>query len=309
MVSHELELLRSDWNRWLSVERRVSPNTITAYEHDIQDFITFMIEHIDGDLGSKQLLSLSIREFRAWLTWLSNRGLSSRSRARAVSAVRSLFKFLDNTGMGQNPSLSVLRTPRGNRLVPHPINSDSIMAMVTSTSSEGERRTTWLRLRDQSLFLLLYGTGCRIGEALALRGKDFTNRPESLNVSGKGGKQRAVPLLPRVLQAVEIYRSSCPYPIGPSDPIFIGARGGALNAGVAQRVMRQLRSQLALPDTATPHALRHSFATHLLSNGGDLRSIQELLGHSSLASTQRYTEVDKTRMQIVYQTAHPRAKA
>ena len=183
------------------------------------------------------------------------------------------------------------------------------MAMVTSEPSEGETKTLWIRLRDQSLFLLLYGTGLRIGEALALRGKDFTNRPESLNVSGKGGKQRIVPLLPCVLQAVEIYRSSCPYPIGPSHPIFIGARGGALNAGVAQRVMRQLRSQLALPDTATPHALRHSFATHLLSNGGDLRSIQELLGHSSLASTQRYTEVDKTRMQIVYQTAHPRAKA
>lgn len=300
--------LRNEWVAWLSTERRMSPNTVTAYQHDITKFLTFMTEHLSHSLSSQTLLDLSIRDFRAWLTWLSNQGLSGRSRGRAVSSVRSFFRFLEKVGLGQNSSLSVLRTPRGNRLLPHPISQEDAGELVTSIGSDGQGKITWLTLRNGALFLLLYGTGLRISEALALKGVDFTSDPKSIRVTGKGMKERLVPLLPRVMDTVESYRVACPYATGPRDPIFVGARGKQLNPGVAQRAMRHLRHQLSLPDTATPHSLRHSFATHLLSSGGDLRAIQELLGHSSLASTQRYTEVDRTQMRAVYVDAHPRAR-
>ena len=308
MTPAAIESVICDWQRWLSAERRMATNTVKSYGQDAGSFATFMTGHLGHPTDLSDLTSLSIRDFRAWLTWLSEQGLSPRSRARALSSIRSLFRYLDNVGLMQNPVLGGLRTPKSDRLVPRPLSQRDAKETIAAAGKSTAEPKAWLALRDHALFMLLYGTGMRISEALALTRGDLLGRPEILTITGKGRKQRLVPLLPRVLEAVEMYLAACPYRIHPDSALFLGARGRALNAGVTQRVMRKLRTKLNLPDNVTPHALRHSFATHLLSNGGDLRTIQELLGHSSLASTQRYTEVDGVQMQAVYQAAHPRAK-
>ena len=308
MTSAAIESVICDWQRWLSAERRMATNTVKSYGQDAGSFSTFMMGHLGHPTDLSDLTSLSIRDFRAWLTWLSEQGLSPRSRARALSSIRSLFRYLDNVGLGQNPVLAALRTPKSDRLVPRPLSKRDAKETIAAAGQSTAEPKAWLALRDHALLMLLYGTGMRISEALALTRGDLSGRPEILTITGKGRKQRLVPLLPRVLEAVEMYLAACPYQTHLDSALFLGARGSALNAGVAQRVMRKLRIKLDLSDNVTPHALRHSFATHLLSRGGDLRTIQELLGHSSLASTQRYTEVDGVQMQAVYQAAHPRAK-
>ena len=308
MIPASLERVIGDWQRWLLAERRMSANTATAYKRDVGGLLDFLTEHLGHPPDLTVLMSLRIRDFRAWLAELKRRGLSSRSRARALSAVRGLYRYLDKIGLGQNPALAVLQTPKSDRLVPRPLSIVDAKETIAAAGRLTNQRLAWLSLRDQALFILLYGTGLRISEALALTGGDLSGQPEALTITGKGRKQRLVPLLPRVLVAVETYRTACPYPIGSDNALFLGVRGRPLNAGLAQRTMRRLRFELDLPDSVTPHALRHSFATHLLSRGGDLRMIQELLGHSSLATTQRYTEVDGTQLQSVYQATHPRAK-
>ena len=308
MTPPTLDRLVTDWQRWLLAERRMSQNTSAAYAHDVESFLSFMTTHLGQPLNLNNLMSLSVRDFRAWLAALSHRGLSPRSRARALSAVRGLYRYLDSIKLGQNPALTILRTPKSDRLVPRPLSPEDAKEAIAAAGKPDKGRPSWISLRDQALFMLLYGTGLRISEALALTGKDFSGKPETLTVTGKGRKQRLVPLLPRVLEAIDTYRDLCPYLIGSNDALFLGARGKRLNAGLAQRVMRRLRFELDLQDNVTPHALRHSFATHLLSGGGDLRVIQELLGHSSLATTQRYTEVDGVQLKKVYEDAHPRAK-
>ena len=308
MTLPSLDRIIMDWQQWLLAERRMSKNTSAAYAHDVESFLSFVTTHLGQPPNLTDLMSLSIRDFRAWLAALSRRGLSPRSRARALSAVRGLYRYLANVKLGQNSALTILRTPKSNRLVPRPLSPKDAKEAIAAAGKPDKGRAPWISLRDQALFILLYGTGLRISEALALTGKDFSGKPETLTVTGKGRKQRLVPLLPRVLEAIEAYRDVCPYMIGSDDAFFLGARGKRLNAGIAQRVMRRLRFELDLQDNVTPHALRHSFATHLLSGGGDLRVIQELLGHSSLATTQRYTEVDGTQLQNVYVDAHPRAK-
>ena len=308
MTPPSLDTVIPDWQRWLLAERRMSQNTSTAYAHDVETFLSFVTTHLGQSPNPNDLMSLSVRDFRAWLAVLSRRGLSPRSRARALSAVRGLYRYLDNVKLGQNPALTVLRTPKSDRLVPRPLSPEDAKETIAAAGKPNKGRSSWITLRDQALFILLYGTGLRISEALALTGKDFSGEPETLLVTGKGRKQRLVPLLPRVLEAIQTYRDACPYLIGSDDALFLGTRGKRLNAGLTQRVMRRLRFELDLQDNVTPHALRHSFATHLLSGGGDLRVIQELLGHSSLATTQRYTEVDGTQLQNVYENAHPRAK-
>ena len=308
MIPVSLERVIGDWQRCLLAERRMAANTATAYKRDVGSFLAFMTEHLGYPPDLTALMSLSIRDFRAWLTGLSRRGLSARSRARALSAVRGLYRYMDKIGLGQNPALAVLQTPKSDRLVPHPLSPVDAKETIAAAGRLTNQRLAWLSLRDQALFILLYGTGLRISEALALTGGDLSGQPETLTITGKGRKQRLVPLLPCVLVAVETYRTACPYPINSDNALFLGVRGRPLNAGMAQRIMRRLRFELDLPDSVTPHALRHSFATHLLSRGGDLRMIQELLGHSSLSTTQRYTEVDDTQLKLVYQAAHPRAK-
>jgi integrase/recombinase XerC len=251
-------------------------------------------------------------EFRAWLAERARQGLARTSTARAFSSVRSFFQFLDRRGLAHNASIGAIQTPKLPRSVPKAL-SERDMEELLEAPAEQEREA-WLDLRDAAVLMLLYGAGLRIGEALALpKGivEDLlkTGR-DTLAITGKGNKTRLVPLLPQALEALGAYRDACPWLAarGPGEAFFVGARGGALDPAIVQKRVRDIRRGLGLAETVTPHALRHSFATHLLGAGGDLRTIQELLGHASLSTTQRYTDVDAARLTAVYRAAHPRAK-
>ncbi|HLG88820.1 MAG TPA: tyrosine recombinase XerC [Alphaproteobacteria bacterium] len=293
------------WRQWLSVERRFSPHTIEAYESDVAAFVAFLAGHRGHAVRLSDLADAGLGDFRAWLASRAARGAAATSRARAVSALKNLYRWLDRSGVLHNPAIGALSTPKLPRSIPKPLAIDDAAALLDSAETFVEE--PWIGLRDRALFTLLYGCGLRISEALTL---DRSALPigESLTVMGKGRKERVVPVLPAVAQAIEAYVAACPYQGGRDAPLFLGARGKRLDAAVAQAAMRSLRRQLQLPDSATPHALRHSFATHLLAGGGDLRAIQELLGHASLSTTQRYTEVETERMLSIYRNAHPRAR-
>lgn len=292
------------WEAWLAHERRSSPHTLAAYRRDLAGFLAFLAEHLGAPPDIDDLARLGPSDFRAWLARRHAGGAARTSTARALSVVRGFFRLLHRRGLVANPAARAIRTPRLPRAVPRPLSRDDAAGLLDTTPAIASE--DWIGDRDVALFTLLYGCGLRINEALSLDGRD---RPhgDSLRVTGKGRKQRMVPVLPVVHQALERYLSACPHGIGADDPLFVGARGKRLNAGVAQRQMRHLRAALGLPDSATPHALRHSFATHLLDAGGDLRAIQELLGHASLSTTQRYTEVAAEHLLSVYADAHPRA--
>lgn len=293
-----------DWQNWLSAERRASPHTVAAYGRDLAAFFTFLTPYRGGIPALPDLADLQPADFRAWLAQRTQDGLSRPSIARALSTLRGFFKFLERTGRVENAALKTLRSPRLPKQVPRPLTeSDAVETLSTAAELQEE---PWLAARDVALFSLLYGCGLRLGEALSLRVAD---RPhgDTLRVMGKGSKERIVPVLPLVRDAIAAYLARRPDGSPDDSALFIGARGGDLNPGVVQRQMRRLRALLGLGERATPHALRHSFATHLLSNGGDLRTIQELLGHTTLATTQRYTQVDTGQLTRVYQSAHPRA--
>lgn len=293
-----------DWQNWLSAERRASPHTVAAYGRDLAAFFTFLTPYRGGIPALPDLADLQPADFRAWLAQRTQDGLSRPSIARALSTLRGFFKFLERTGRVENAALKTLRSPRLPKQVPRPLTeSDAVETLSTAAELQEE---PWLAARDVALFSLLYGCGLRLGEALSLRVAD---RPhgDTLRVMGKGSKERIVPVLPLVRDAITAYLAQRPDGSPDDSALFIGARGGDLNPGVVQRQMRRLRALLGLGERATPHALRHSFATHLLSNGGDLRTIQELLGHTTLATTQRYTQVDTGQLTRVYQSAHPRA--
>ncbi len=294
-----------EWRDWLAHERRASPHTLDAYQRDLAAFLDFVSAHLGGLPSLADLATLEVRDFRSWLARRAAQGLAQSSSARAMSTVRSFFRFLDRTGRVSNPALAGVRTPQGARPVPRALTADDALDLVAAAAED--HPALWIAARDAALFLLLYGAGLRIGEALSLTQR-AAPMAETLTVTGKGNKQRIVPILPVVADAVAAYRAACPFKPKPDAPLFLGARGGALNPGVVQRTMRSLRASLGLPASATPHALRHSFATHLLANGGDLRTIQELLGHASLSTTQRYTAVDAAGLIRVYDKAHPRAK-
>ncbi len=248
---------------------------------------------------------MSLGDFRAFQAFRAGGGAGRVTRARGLSAIRSFFGHLDRAGLLHNAALHGLTHPRLPRTLPRPLGVGEALTLVDAAPEIST--LDWIGLRDRGLFALLYGCGLRLGEALGLRREDLP-RDGRLTVTGKGRKQRQVPVLPAVAQALEGYVAACPFAPAPDAPLFLGERGGPLNPGVAERQMRRLRALLGLPDTVTPHALRHSFATHLLVAGGDLRSIQELLGHSSLSTTQRYTEIDATQLLAVYDQAHPRAR-
>jgi len=304
-VKTSLQLSIEAWHTWLSAERRASEHTIDAYLRDISKFMSFLTEHLGFEIDHKDLEALKPAEIRGYLAARSASGISKASQARAISTIRNFFRFLDRTGKIHNPVLEFIKPPRLPKTIPKALDVDDALAAVTAVGDL--QKEPWLAKRDIALFLLLYGCGLRIGEALALNGGAIpTEGP--LRVTGKGNKERVVPMLPIVAQAIQNYMSDCLYNIGPEDPLFVGRRGKRLNPGVVQRQMRKVRTILGLGNTATPHALRHSYATHLLSGGGDLRSIQELLGHASLSTTQRYTAVDERGLQRVYSKSHPRAK-
>jgi len=298
------------WRAWLADERRVSAHTLDGYCRDLAAFLEFQSRHGGGAVSLADLESLRSADVRAWL---ANRHAERRARtstARAMSAVRSFFRHLARRGVVDNAAVVAMRAPKLPRAVPRPLargEAREAVATVGRLSAEA-----WIGLRDTALLTLLYGAGLRIGEALALNQGDMPAASGDggaiLTVRGKGDKTRMVPLLPAVVAALEAYRAAHPFGKAATDPLFVGARGRRLDPGVAQRQVRKLRAWLGLSETASPHALRHSFATHLLDRGADLRSIQDLLGHVSLSTTQRYTAVAPERLKAAYRAAHPRAR-
>jgi integrase/recombinase XerC len=299
-----------DWTAWLTHERRASAHSIAAYRRDLASFLRFLTEHQGHPPGIEDLRRLERGDFRGWLARGSDRGLKAASNARALSALKSFFRFLARRGLVENAALGSLRPPRLPRSVPKALSAAEAQDVVDEAGAYAS--SPWIALRDRALFMLLYGAGLRIAEALALDRRDLptgkTGAMTELMVTGKGSKQRRVPLLPEIRAALADYAAACPFGAAATDPLFVGARGDRLGARVAQRELARLRALLGLPDTATPHALRHSFATHLLAGGGDLRTIQELLGHSSLSTTQRYTDVDSSALLKLYGETHPRAR-
>ena len=293
------------WLVWLSCERRYSTHTISAYTRDLTTFFDFISAHLGGSVTLANLSNLRAADFRSFLAARWNDGLGATSLARGLSVVRGFYRYLDVHGLAHNPALASVRTPKQPHSVPKALSISDAKSVVNGVLDDtGE---AWVGLRDAAVLLLAYGCGLRISEALGLNRGDVP-LGRTLVITGKGSKQRMVPVLPAVHEAVDAYLSRVPFGLKPASPLFVGVRGKRLNAGVVQTKMRSVRRVLGLPDTATPHALRHSFATHLLAGGGDLRTIQELLGHASLSTTQRYTEVDGARLMEVYDSAHPRAR-
>lgn len=307
-ATSDLAAVAESWCRWLEAERRLAARTELAYRQDMASFLRFMSGHLAAPVALSDLAGLGLAELRAWLAWRHGEGFARTSTARAVAAVRSFFRFVDRRHGIHNPALQVMRTPRLPHRIPRPLALEDARDLITSARTEA--RALWQGQRDTALLMLLYGAGLRIGEALALDRRDIGTDPRNLRglkVRGKGNRERMVPVLPVVAEAIAAYLAACPSPPLPHEPLFKGARGGRLHPAVVQKQVRTLRAGLGLPDTATPHALRHSFATHLLGDGADLRAIQELLGHASLSTTQGYTEVDGKRLLALYAKAHPRA--
>jgi len=293
------------WRHWMMLEKRVADKTVESYGFDLQNLFRFLVSHRGRQLQLSMLADVALGDFRAWLAHNANDNIGASSRARAVAGVRNFFHWLDRSGQLHNPAIDLLKTPKSARRLPRPVTEIQAQNLVDQSSDT--MHDTWIGLRDQALFTLLYGAGLRLGEALSLT-RDNLMRGDRITVTGKGNKQRNVPLLPVIGETVKKYLEACPYALKGDMQVFVGARGEVLNPAVAQRALRLLRRQLGLPDSVTPHALRHSFATHLLASGADLRSLQELLGHSSLSTTQLYTQVDAQQLSGVYRAAHPRAK-
>lgn len=305
-ASPEVAAAIDDWLGWMAEERRMSPHTVAAYRRDVTIFFDFLGTHLGGAPGVAELERLRPADVRAFLAARRGAGRAGVTLARALSALRSLFGFLDRAGIIGNQALASVRTPKRAHSVPRPLSEAAARSVLVEVGRLGA--AAWVARRDVALLTLLYGCGLRISEALGLdRAAAPAPGQASLRVRGKGGKERLVPLLPAVIEAIAAYLEACPHTLGPNGPLFVGVRGRRLNPGVVQATMRRLRGRLGLPESATPHALRHSFATHLLAAGGDLRTIQELMGHASLSSTQIYTEVDTARLMEVHRNAHPRS--
>jgi integrase/recombinase XerC len=298
--------------RWLShlgSERRMSAKTVEAYERDVRQFLVFMAGHLGGAPTLPELARLTPQDVRAFMAARRADGIGGRSLMRALAGVRSFARFLERNGKGKVGALAAVRAPKVPRTLPKPLAVIAARRVTDADERAGEEREQWILARDAAVLALLYGAGLRISEALGLARGDVPapGQGDAITVTGKGNKQRMVPLLPQVAQSIADYVALCRYDLPADGPLFVGARGGRLSPRIVQLAMERLRGALSLPDSATPHALRHSFATHLLARGGDLRAIQELLGHASLSTTQIYTAVDTDRLLEVYRTTHPRA--
>ena len=299
----------TDFQDWLAHEKRYSVNTLDAYSRDVISFFKFLGQHLSRAPGLTDLNLLKVQDFRGYLSQRALDGLERTSIARGMSALKTFFKYLAQEELIKNLVIQSVRIPKVPKSIPKALSiEDALMALDVVEELNIE---VWVAKRDKALLSLLYGCGLRLGEALSLsrdEGKRTLDNDASLLISGKGGKQRLVPVLPAVSKAIRDYLYLCPFDFEGDAPLFLGVRGKRLNPAIAQKTVRELRALLNLPDSATPHALRHSFATHLLGGGGDLRTIQELLGHASLSSTQRYTEVDGEHLLRVYAATHPRAR-
>jgi integrase/recombinase XerC len=302
----DLAQARLDWLASLARERRLSPLSVEAYERDTRQFLQFLTGHNGGPPGLSDISDLKPFDLRAFLAHRRNGGAGARSLGRGLAGIRSLLRFLERRGLANAAGAAAMRAPKQPKSLPKPLTAPDAKKVVSAQEQLSEE--PWIAARNAAVLTLLYGSGLRISEALGLTGGELAGKGDTvLRITGKGGKTRLAPVLPVALQAVSEYRRLCPYHLAPDAPVFRGARGGPLQPAIIQREMQRLRSALNLPDTATPHALRHSFATHLLARGGDLRTIQELLGHSSLSTTQIYTGVDTARLLAIYESAHPRA--
>lgn len=296
---------RADWLAVLEQERRLSPETKEAYERDTRQFLAFVTRHIGGPARIADLADLRVADLRAFLAFRRKAGVEARTLGRNLAGIRSFLRHLERRGLANAAAAGAIRSPKQPKSLPKPLSAAE--ALSISAYDSQMREEPWVAARDAAVLGLLYGCGLRISEALAVTPQDFPEGATALRVSGKGGKTRIVPLLAPVVEGVQDYLRLCPFRINPQEPMFRGVRGGVLQPAIIQRAMQVMRGALGLPETATPHALRHSFATHLLGSGGDLRSIQELLGHASLSTTQVYTGVDAARLLEVYDRAHPRA--
>ena len=297
------------WLAHLGAERRMSAKTCEAYGRDLRQFLAFLSGHLGGRPSLAGLAKLTPQDIRAFLAARRADGIGGRSLMRALAGVRSFARHLERHRKGAMSALAAVRAPKLAKTLPKPLAIASAMRIADADLRAGEAREPWILARDAAVLALLYGSGLRISEALGLKRGDMPapGKGDAIRVTGKGNKQRLVPVLRQVAQLAADYAALCPYELPANGPLFVGARGGPLSPRIIQLVMERLRGALSLPDTATPHALRHSFATHLLARGGDLRAIQELLGHASLSTTQIYTAVDTERLLEVYRSAHPRA--
>ena len=291
----------------------MSAKTLEAYTRDVRQFLEFLTDHLGGRPRLADLTKLAPQDVRAVMGARRAAGISGRSLMRALAGVRSFARYLERNGKGKVGALAAVRAPKLPKTLPKPLHLTAAKRVADADLRAGAEREPWVLARDAAVLALLYGSGLRISEALGLKRGELptaggsSRQIDTITVTGKGNKQRMVPLLPQVAELIASYVAICPYDLPAGGPLFVGARGGPLSPRIVQLVMERLRGALSLPDTATPHALRHSFATHLLARGGDLRAIQELLGHASLSTTQIYTAVDTERLLEVYRSAHPRA--
>jgi integrase/recombinase XerC len=309
LVSADVEAEMTRWLVHLGAERRMSDKTVEAYQRDARQFLGFLAGHLGGKPALSELARLTPQDVRAFMAARRGAGIGGRSLMRGLAGIRSFARFLERNGKGKVGALAAVRAPKVPKTLPKPLSIGSARQIMEVELRAGEAREHWVLVRDVAVFALLYGSGLRLSEALGLARSDVPapGQGDAITVTGKGRKQRMVPLLPQVAQSIADYVALCPHDLPAEGPLFAGARGGPLSPRVVQLAMERLRGALGLPDSATPHALRHSFATHLLSRGGDLRAIQELLGHASLSTTQIYTAVDTDRLLEVYRSTHPRA--
>lgn len=305
----DFDTLQRDWLAHLGHERRLSPKTLEAYDRDLNQFRAFLGEHLGASPDLKAVAALKPADLRAFLGQRRRDGAGNRTLMRQLAALRSLARFGERDGRLSAAAFAATRGPRLGKGLPRPLDARAAAAVTKADSRVGEDRPDWVLARDAAVLSLLYGSGLRISEALGLtRAQAPASTGDALTVLGKGGKTRMVPVLPVVVDAIAEYLAQCPWRLEPDGPLFVGVKGGPLSPRIIQLAVEGLRGSLGLPGGATPHALRHSFATHLLGRGGDLRAIQELLGHASLSTTQVYTRIDSSRLLAAYDAAHPRAR-
>ena len=301
----DLEYEYNNWLNYLSNIKKLSQNSVTSYKNDLSKFFIFFQDYIEKNIGLEEIESIKISEFRSFLTYRRNSEISSNSIARNISALKSFFRFLIKNNKIKESSVFNLKSPKLKKSIPRPINVDLAIQIIKQAEEIEDEK--WIGLRNKAILILLYGCGLRISEALSLNYDDIQNEDHIL-IKGKGEKERIVPMMPYIKRSIENYLEACPKEIISGEALFIGKRFSRLSPRIIQYALEKIRTALSLPETATPHALRHSFATHLLDSGGDLRTIQELLGHSSLSTTQKYTKVETSKLLDIYKKSHPLAK-